>query len=141
MLCPEEAIVLLEGPLFLASPIFWPQLSGSCSFQLSSTTAHALLRSQLLPGSLMFFVHRWLTQWVSYSPSTTLCSSSFMFCLASRAAPLPWACSRTRLSQPQRQLVLDPSTSLQTKVSLLSASTTLAVLPLLTNGRKLEMML
>lgn len=42
---PEEQIVLLEGPLFLASPVFSSQLGGRCSFQFSSAAA----RSPLVP--------------------------------------------------------------------------------------------
>lgn len=43
VLCPEEEIALLEGPLFLASPILL-QLSASRSFQSGSIAAPALLR-------------------------------------------------------------------------------------------------
>ena len=40
--------MLLEGPLFLASPVFLLQLSGSWSFQFSSITAQAHLYSLAL---------------------------------------------------------------------------------------------
>lgn len=142
--------MLLEGPLFLASPVFLLQLSRSWSFQLSSITALALLHLPALthvPDALGVSIAHSVGFLPPLPPGfipSPLSSAQFLALLQVHGLTsdfsLPLA--GIRLSQMQvARLVLDTSTPPQTKPSLPSAPVTLAVLPLFTNVRKLEKML